>query len=124
MAPAILPLASLYLSLSSGLEWGVLLRALLRVVERGTVLLVHPPAPRHASLPLCPGAFPNAERGLPAPGKEPAAGGTASTVTVAKGIVGALCKSKTPTDRSPRVLALSGHAKFYVGSWKGSSAGN
>lgn len=67
-------------------------------------------------------AFLNAERRLPAPEEELGAGGTTSRV--AKSIVGALWKSRTPTDRFPWVLALLGHAMLYVDAWKGSSAGN
>lgn len=107
MGPAILPLVPLYFSISSELEWGVLLwtlsvlQTLLRVVVRGAVVLLHLTAPRHSTgLPLCAlRVFLDAERGLPAPEKELVAGGTRARV--AKSIVGALCKSRTPTDRFP-----------------------
>lgn len=64
-------------------------------------MLLHLTAPRHSTgLPLCVlRVFLNAEGGLPAPGKELGAGGTRARV--AKSIVGALCKSRTPTDRFP-----------------------
>lgn len=59
---------------------------------------------------------------LPSSRRGASARGTTSRV--AKSIVGALWKSRTPTDRSPWVLALPGHAMLYADAWKGSSAGN
>lgn len=132
MGPDILPLVLLYFSMSSELEWSVLLRtltvlqALLRVVLRGAVVLLHLTAPWHSTgLPLCVlRVFLNAERGLPAPEKELGAGGTRARV--AKSIVGALWKSRTPNRRvPPSGPRAPGHAMLYAcDAWEGSSAGN
>lgn len=95
----------MYFSISSELEWSVLLRTLtvlqtlLRVVLRGAVVFISQLLGIPQGSPCVLRVFLNAERDLPAPEKELGAGGTRARV--AKSIVGALCKSRTPTDRFP-----------------------